>query len=250
MVVLAARIDDSADDTIYSLAGWLSTADKWKQFSDDFEAAGLPSTFHMKKVRRHAGKRVNMLAAITCRYAMYRVDCVLHQKNYLMAAKGRVATQLDSPYFVLFYQVILATCYFLDQMKIDDTIDWIFDEQGQVGTDANAWYSWIKEHAALNISRRLGSTPIFRDDDKVLPLKAADLFAWEIRKHLSAEQPRGVPPNDILRTFVETKYGISCNMRGEDLEAMVKHITSGAGMLWQADISAFGPKSNSVRINY
>jgi hypothetical protein len=250
MVVLAVHIDDSADDTIYSLAGWLATADNWKQFSDDFEASGLPNTFHMKKVRRHAGKRVNLLAAMPCRYATYRVDCVMHQKNYLLAAKGKVAPQLDNPYFFLFYQVILAAVHFLDVMKIDDTIDWIFDEQGQIGTDANAWYFWIKEHSAPNIKRRLGSTPIFQDDDKVLPLKAADLFAWQIRKHLSVEQPRGITPNDILRTFMDTKYGISCNMRGEDLAAMVNHITSGTGLLWQADTHGFGPKPGSVRINY
>src|SRR5271169_571230 len=104
LVVLAGHIDESYDDTIYTLAGWLSTADRWKHFSDDFEKAGLPNTFHMKRVRRHAGKRLHTLAAITCEYAMFRVDCALHQKNYLNLAKGKVALQLDSPYFFLFWQ--------------------------------------------------------------------------------------------------------------------------------------------------
>lgn len=249
LVMLAGHIDESYDDVIYTLAGWLSTADKWKQFSDDFEKAGLPNTFHMKTNRRHEGKRVHTLAAITCQYAMFRVDSVLHQKNYLKLAKGKLAPELDSPYFFLFYQVILAACKLLDLMNLDDTVDWIFDEHGKIGTDANAWYFWIKEHAEPNIRRRFGSTPIFRGDDKVLPLKAADLFAWQINKHISFEQPRKIPPNIVLRTFTETKYGVSCNMRGEDLDAMIKEITSGTGMLWQAQTRVFYPKPGSVRVN-
>lgn len=246
-MVLAGHVDDSSDDSIYTLAGWLSSADRWKQFSDDFEKAGLPHTFHMKRVRRHAGKRVRTLAALTREHTMFRVDCALHQKNYLSIAKGRLAPQLDNPYFFLFYQIILAATRLLDLMQSEDTVDWVFDEQGQIGSAANGWYLWIKNHAAPNIKRRLGSTPIFRDDNKVLPLKAADLFAWQIRKYLSDEQPAGIEPNEVLASFLDTKYGVSCNMRGEDLEAMVGNMTSGTAMHWRANCGFHLPKTGLLQ---
>lgn len=226
LVVLEAYADDSADERIYVLAGWVGNACQWGAFSDDYEKAALPRSFHMKKVRRPNGKRVRDLATITMSQAMYRVDCVLHQGNYKKIVKGKIKRELDSPYFVLFYQVILATARLLDRVGSDDTADWIFDEQGKIGDEAVAWYRFIKEHARPNLKRRLGSTPIFRDDEKVLPLKAADLFAWQIRKHLSEEQPKGVAHNEILDLFL-AKYGVSSQMTGPHLEEFIRSVNSG-----------------------
>jgi hypothetical protein len=233
-VVLSGHVDDSYDERIYALAGWLSTADLWEQFSDAYEESGLPTTFHMKRERRSVGKRARTLAALADKYALYRVDCVLHQGNYDMVAKGKVPQQLDNPFFFLFYQIILAASRLLELMNRDDTIDWVFDEEGRIGTDANAWYFWIKEHAAPNIKRRLGSTPIFRDDEKVLPLKSADLLAWHLRRHLSHEQPMGTEPTDLLTSFVDKKLGVSCQITGEQLQRMIQHLMSGTGLLWEA----------------
>jgi hypothetical protein len=97
---------------------------------------------------------------------------VLHSGNYNNIVKGRLKPELDSPYFVLFYQVILMAALLLDKLGSDDTVDWIFDEQGKIGIEANNWYWFIKENAPPNLKRRLGSAPIFRDDKQVLPLNS------------------------------------------------------------------------------
>ncbi len=182
-MVLWGYGDDSADDkSAYVLAGWLGTAENWEKFSDEFEEAGLPHTLHMKTERRPRGARVQKLTDLTLKHSAYRVDCILDQGNYRKIVKGRVPPELDSPYFVLFYQVILSAARLADRVGWEGTIDWIFDEQGKIGTAANSWYWYIKERAKPNLKRRLGSTPIFRDDKKVLPLKAADLFAGNVLK--------------------------------------------------------------------
>jgi hypothetical protein len=47
--------------------------------------------------------------------------------------------------------------------------------------------------------RRMGGEPVFKHDKDLLPLKAADLFAWQIRRHLDLEQPNRIPHNDIVK---------------------------------------------------
>jgi len=230
LVILWGYGDESADENgAYVLAGWLGSAEKWERFSDEFEKAGLPRSLHTKHVRRPRGKRIRKLAELTHKYALYRVDCVLHQRNYDNVVKGKVASDLDSPYFLLFYQVILMTARLMDKVGWDGTVDWIFDEKGKIGTAANNWYWWIKEHAPPNLKKRLGSTPIFRDDEKVLPLKAADLFAWQIRRHIALEQPKNIAPSDILESFLG-KYGVSSQMPGEYLDVFVRSLNSGVSL--------------------
>lgn len=198
-MVLCGYADDSADDkSAYVVAGWVSTAEKWGEFTEDFEKAGLPRSLHMKTERRRRGKRVQTLAALATVHGLYRADCVLHRGNYQNIVKGRIAPELDSPYFVLFYQLILSVARLMDKTEWDGTVDWVFDDQGKIGIHAVRWYDFIKKHASPNLKKRLGNTPVFRDDTKELPLKAADLFAWQIRRYIALEQPNGIQPNDIL----------------------------------------------------
>ena len=49
---------------------------------------------------------------------------------------------------------------------------------------------------AANVSAYLGSTPIFRDDVKLLPLQAADMFSWLVRDCLTVG---GENMNEIAR---------------------------------------------------
>src|SRR5208337_389517 len=107
------------------------------------------------------GARVRKLAELTQQHAAYRVDCLLHQGNYNNIIKGKIVPNLDSPYFLLFFRLIMAAASLLDRIGSDDTVDWIFDEQGKIGCESVGWYYWIKERAQPNLKRRLGSTPIF-----------------------------------------------------------------------------------------
>ena len=38
MFMLQVFVDESADDGIYAMAGYISTVEKWAQFSDEWEA--------------------------------------------------------------------------------------------------------------------------------------------------------------------------------------------------------------------
>jgi hypothetical protein len=40
----------------------------------------------------------------------------------------------------------------------------------------------MKQTAPAEIARMLGDTPVYRNDKNTLPLQAADLYAWWVRK--------------------------------------------------------------------
>lgn len=250
----SGRGKGTGQGNVFVLAGFVSTADDWKHFSDELESLcdRDPKTpdFHMAEAYRIKGKykwkdeaqrdaKIRDLVTVVLKHSRYRVDTVVARPNYEMLVRGKLPQQIDDPYFICFYNVILSACHLLNKIGIEGTVDWIFDEQGPIGIEAVRWYYWVRENAPAEVRMRLGSTPVFRDDNLVLPLKAADMFAWQIRRHLAEEQPKGIPHNDNLDSLLSL-HGVSCYMRPQDLENLV----DSRGMRLQAACDFFLPTSS------
>ena len=243
ILVLEGYVDDSGTGhgKVAVLAGFLSTAERWKSFSDALEdlCQQEPRTpdFKMHKAsgswayywatRQDLDKRIENVAALVRAHAMYRVDAVVGHDAYEGIVRGNVPSEIDNPYFGLFYIIILAAAHFMDKAKIEGTADFIFDEQGKIGRAARDWYYFIRERVEPRIQCRMGAEPIFRDDNNVLALKSADLAAWEIRRHLDLEQPEGIEHNEIIDQILDGLLGVSCQIRPQDLKAFVANITHG-----------------------
>jgi hypothetical protein len=242
IVVLEGYVDDSGTGhgTVAVLAGFLSTADRWKAFSDALEdlCQQEPKTpkFKMNKAtdfrayhpatRQDLDKRIEDVAALIRTHAMYRVDAVVSREAYDDIVRGRVSAEIDDPYFVLFHTIILAAAHFMDAAHLEGTADFVFDEQGKIGREARDWYYFIKGNIELRIQSRMGAEPIFRDDDNVLALKSADLLAWEVRRHLAVEQPTGTAHNERLDSILAMQ-GVSCHVMPEHLDAFVRNFSHG-----------------------
>jgi Protein of unknown function (DUF3800) len=262
-VVLQGFADDSGSGkgtgqgNVFVLAGFISFAADWKRFSDELEELCDcdPQTpdFHMAEAYRIKGKykwkdesqrdaKIRDIVSLILKHSRYRVDTVLARPNYDMLVRGKLPQQIDDPYFICFYNVILSACHLLNKLGVERTVDWIFDEQGPIGAEAVRWYYWVRENVPPDVQKRLGSTPIFRDDGAVLPLKAADMYAWQIRRHLAEEQPKHLAHNDNLDGLLSL-HGVSCYMRPEDLENLV----ASDGLLLQAACQFFLPPSSATR---
>jgi hypothetical protein len=93
--------------------------------------------------------------------------------------------------------------------------------------------SALKRITGTGLSRRTrnlilkvdGEHSDFSKGNLVLPLKAADLLAWQIRRHVAYEQPKGEPPSEILYSFLG-HFGVSCNMKGEYLSDLVQALNN------------------------
>jgi hypothetical protein len=240
--VLRGFADDSGSGkgskqgNVFVLAGFISTADKWERFSNDWEEVcdRDPKTpdFHMVEAYRIKGRyhwkdeatrdaKIRELVNIITARADYRVDAVVGRPNYDQIVRGRLPKEIDDPYFICFYSVILGTAHLLNKLGVDGKVHWIFDEQGPIGIEAVRWYAWIRDSVPPEVAARLGSTPMFEDDNKILPLKAADILAWQFRRHLNEEQPVGIPYTDNVDSLLSLR-GVSCQIRPEHLEALVQ----------------------------
>ena len=51
----------------------------------------------------------------------------------------------------------------------------------------------------MNFLPYMGQRPIFRDDKCFLPLQAADLYAWQVRRHYARNRVLWAPPTDVMR---------------------------------------------------
>jgi hypothetical protein len=84
----------------------------------------------------------------------------------------------NSPYLLCFFGIIIRMSIYKRQKLNNIECDYIFDEQGLVGIFASEVFKLLKNES---LRQRLDSLPIFRDDKRVLPLQAADLYAWNVR---------------------------------------------------------------------
>jgi hypothetical protein len=67
-------------------------------------------------------------------------------------------------------------------------VDFIFDEQGkQIGRALEAWKNFV-EAASPDDQARMGRRPISGDDKIDIPLQAADLLAWRMRREYMDKQ--------------------------------------------------------------
>jgi hypothetical protein len=269
-MILHGFVDDSGSGegrdrgNIFVLAGFVAGPKQWEQFSRKWQGIcdREPKTpdFKMQtaiRLFREDGSpiwtqaqrdaRIRQLVRLTRRKVLYRVESVLAWPNYDRIVKGKIPAKTDSPYFLCFYNIILSFASFMDKANVTGKVDWVFDDQGRIGREASKWYDFIAASLPSQTRSRMGNRPIFRHDTSVLPLKAADLYAWQIRRHLDREQPKGVDRNDYLDVLLTQVYGVSNVIEGEHLEEFVANI--GRGLMLKSNTTFFlPPKSRLLRL--
>jgi hypothetical protein len=151
------------------------------------------------------GKRVSRLVGIIKDHALVRVSITARWSDYVKHYKGKVRVglpkEIDHPYFLCFHGLVYSIACHASIKKWQSPVDIVFDEQGKLGDETKKWYRFVKKNADPSIKPYLGGPPIFRDDSKFLPLQAADLFAWSIRRHLWNNKIIHVPMRSELRSL-------------------------------------------------
>ena len=237
-MVLEGYVDDSgsSDGNVFVLAGYLSTADEWAGFSEEWKRIcdqdpktpdfKMSKTFQLREYKwteAQRDKRISELASLISQKTEYRVDAMVAWEDYRWIVRGKLRREIDSPYFILFYHVMLSVAHFMDLAGIEGTVNWVFDEQGLIGKKSRAWYYEIKNLAPAALQQRLGGEPIFQHDTQLPPLKAADMLAWHIHRHRNREQSHPVQYNQSMTSLLSMP-GSSCNIYAEDLVRLVESI--------------------------
>jgi len=255
LMILQAHIDDSGsepDSPLFVLAGFVARAADWAKFSDEWRAAlDQPPRleyFKMKEAhsmrgqfdRRHGwneAKRDDRLITFTRlirKYAIARIHGSMWHADFNACVKSLPVPErkfaTDHPYWLLFMRLVLTLSVFGHRIGINDPCEFICDEQGGISEEILAWWPTFKKMVAdtatpsgSDLPPRIGTHPIFRDDKKFLPLQAADLYAWQLRRVFTRSRVLVTPPSAALVSLV-TVPELGWNFSQEEMRRMHDHL--------------------------
>lgn len=197
------------------MAGFVAPAEEWAKFSDAWDAALLapPSSvpgrvFKTRQVmsdppngafwRMTAGQRDEKLRAlyeVIDAHASYSVYSIVHvEPLQKLCAEYGFRKQAADPYYHALSEIIIgvAKIQVAQGAPPDEKVDWVFDEHKSESRINEIWGAVVHDAPDPAVKKMLSGTPIFRKDDDIRPLQAADLEAWWMRLR-GLEQLRGLP---------------------------------------------------------
>jgi hypothetical protein len=233
-------IDESAGDEpgrILLMSGCIQLYPAWTQFTEDWQTVlDSPPTihhFHMTEARSLTGEfagwksierdlKVIALTDVIMRCKPHVVSCWLSRDAFDKTMRGAVPHDLRHAYFTCFQAIVQTVAEYQGVRGITTPPDYIFDNQGDIGMEAQLWYAAMKDTAPAHIRKLMGSTPIFRDDKQVLPLQAADVIAWHKRRR--KEYP-GLDSEVAASLRVDELPGAERNITDECLGSIARDIS-------------------------
>ena len=195
-MTLQVYIDDSttAEET-FVLAGYISTAEKWAQFSDEwqelldrepkwrrFKVSRVFNSIRYGHLEDGASNRVIEFYRVIEKFVDKSVAVVVPIAALKKAASDFGLPEMyGNPYWVGWKTIVQFCVEWLHESGTTGPIDFIFDDQTEAGTINSIWdgfsASFPMEHRNLVPNR-----PRFRREEEFLPLQAADMYAWWVRR--------------------------------------------------------------------
>jgi hypothetical protein len=206
MLMLQAYLDGSQHDNppIYVLAGYLAPADQWAAFSNRWQeildlSPSIPY-FRMTEIRHRLRDKADERIAL-CREAIedfipggfsigLRPDAI----RRIWGPKDKFASHPIYCAFSILIPMIALQLEKFGWSPLERIELYLDDEKSEKGRIWRAW-DYAREHARVEspaLKDLLSHVPNFRNDKELLPLQAADLHAWWIRKRY-LEKITGAP---------------------------------------------------------
>jgi hypothetical protein len=132
-------------------------------------------------------EKVRLLYSVINDYVGYSVSAVVHLeplKRIIGNSEFGFPKQAANPYYHAISSLIssVARLQIIQGMPADEKVDWVFDERFmEQGKFLSVWDAVVRD-APPDVRPMIGGTPIFKADNDVLPLQAADLEAWWLRR--------------------------------------------------------------------
>ena len=204
MVQFQAYIDASGvgDKDALVMAGYIATAETWADFSDEWKRALDKVPLPYLKMRELARKRMDIAATFYRIIEQFdiraAVSCIIPTRLYRRVYQEFAwppdpdLPRLINPYYIGYRAIIENILLAQAQIGISSPIDFIFDDESEKALLVPAW-NFVGSVVTDDVRPILGDSPIFRDDKKVLPLQAADMWAWWVLKwHRGGDAARGI----------------------------------------------------------
>jgi Protein of unknown function (DUF3800) len=233
--MLQAFIDDSTSNTgdkAFFLAGYINTVEMWEAFANvwDFALKQSPSIEYLKMSeaeslrgqfrgwsREERDAKIIKLAQVINLSRPHFVFCSVNGDEYIKIITPVAPQNLKNPYFMAFWGIIDSAARYLQNAGDILPVEFIFDDQGSMGDDAALFYQEMKKNLAPDLRAVLGNTPIFRDEKNLLPLQAADMLAWHVRRNHEKSSDEGRPAYKLI-----TERGVGRHVERKHLVLMAR----------------------------
>lgn len=196
-----AVVDDSAaqtgDERLF-FAGYLTNANTWVLFADAWaEELAFPPAIEYLKMAEAQNRRdqfsgweqtaidekLRGLARVIRHFNPFSFELSVSRREYAQMVSPGAPRGLATPYFPCVLAVVSSVTQYLHEEGVRDVkVDFVFDEQQGVSDDIALAFPWMLERLHSGAQKLVNSHPIFRDDKLYVPLQAADMLAWHIRR--------------------------------------------------------------------
>jgi hypothetical protein len=203
IVILTAFSDDSGSDgttPFFVLAGYVAEVERWNAFSEDWgmmlerqprieyfkmrEAESRRGQFGGWSIEQAVAKQIQLAECIK-RHARFGIGSFVSHRAYNAIMRDRLPPTCDSPYWLCFMEIVQG----LINVSVDSEVqkvNFVFDTQGE-GYERRGKMSFgglreIFQEMGIPHKDIIGSIS-YDDDRNVLPLQAADMLAWHMRRH-------------------------------------------------------------------
>jgi hypothetical protein len=189
-----AYIDGSGtgDPNLLVLAGYVAPEAIWTDFVQEWRSrlnhAGLVR-FKMNEMSRsrmefagwfyRAIEESKITAAISC--CVRTAELVKAVRDFPWPPRIINRATLQNPYYFAFKAITDVLAQHQTDLGIHESVDFIFDDESEKSRLTGIW-DMLKLSSSPEFRKNMGAEPIWRKDEEALPLQAADLYAWWVRK--------------------------------------------------------------------
>jgi hypothetical protein len=214
-----AFIDESGDrehSPVLVLAGWIAPFENWKKFTVDWgdmltmrpsieyfkmdEADGADGQFrdwNPERINERIARAYRIIEDHVGFQASAIIDIAAFDRVFppFVDEKSR-KRKFYNPYYVAFQGIISSIARHRYDQGLNEKIDFIFDKREMEKKNIRDAWDLLKERFNEDTKSMMGSDPRFEDDKEFLPLQAADLLAWWIRR-MATEESDGIQKFDF-----------------------------------------------------
>lgn len=116
------------------------------------------------------------------KYVLASVSCVIPLDPLRRAIDHfGLPQEWKNPYRFAFKAIVDVTAQNTKELGFSEPIDFIFDERSEKNEIRQGWEIYLAT-CRPDLLKYVGDEPVFENDMNTMPLQAADLFAWWVRK--------------------------------------------------------------------
>lgn len=212
-----AYIDDSASDQgdqrLY-LAGYLNSQAAWALFTEAWreELAATPSIDYLKMseanacVGQFAGwnltardEKVRGLIRVIRHFKPLSFEVSVSRADFFRHLKPVAPRGLANPHFICCIGILFSVTRHVAGATDKMPVAFTFDAQTGVSDDLALLLDYMKQSLPQKARALILGSPVFGDDRQYLPLQAADMLAWHVRREQESGARGTLPAANQLR---------------------------------------------------